>query len=113
LPSSGAKFSSNEVEKKSYDVYQYLIGSGASYSHVIFTSTGGVGYYTLLAQSQGLLCSKTKYIVGIDSLPLGIKERIESGDSKYESTNSVTLKKDFFSQKSIELAVRAFRNLIF
>jgi hypothetical protein len=75
------------------------------YSHVYFTASSGAGYHTLLAQSQGLLCTKTSYIVGMDSLTPGAIERIESDDPNYMPLQPATLKNDYLSRKSVELAV--------
>ncbi|KAJ3414845.1 hypothetical protein HDV05_006002 [Chytridiales sp. JEL 0842] len=104
LPQTGLNHGSASIEATSYSVYQYLIGMSAKFSHVYFSASSGSGYYTLLAQSQGLLCSKTSYIVGVDRLPRGVAERIESGDSAYMPVTAETLKSDYLMRKSVELA---------
>ncbi|KAJ3071968.1 hypothetical protein HDU98_004496 [Podochytrium sp. JEL0797] len=105
LPQSGLEFGDNSIEAKSYSVYQYLIHSSTpKFSHVYFSSDSGSGYYTLLAQSQGLLCSSTVYINGIDSLPVQAAARINADDKAFMVTDKNTLKLDFFMQKSAELA---------
>ncbi|KAJ3267003.1 hypothetical protein HDU76_011881, partial [Blyttiomyces sp. JEL0837] len=93
-----------KVEQKSYEVYQYLLRSTGKFSHVYFSATSGTAYYTLTAQSQGLLCSKTSYVVAMDTLTRGALEQIESGDAEFYSVNPDTLKLDYMTQKSMELA---------
>ncbi|KAJ3213389.1 hypothetical protein HDU67_002921 [Dinochytrium kinnereticum] len=103
LPSTGVNLGKQSVETVSYEVYQYLLRTPA-FSHVIFTASSGTAYYTLQAQKQGLLCSNTRFIVGVDSLSKGAQERIESGDPEYHPVAVDTLKNDFLTQQSIEMA---------
>ncbi|KAJ3348598.1 hypothetical protein HDU83_001140 [Entophlyctis luteolus] len=104
LPDSGLNFADNSFEATSYNVYQYFLQSRTKFSHVYFSATSGVAYYTLLAQQQGLLCSNTVYINGMDSLSAEAAAKIESGDASAMLLDKDSLKLDFFQRKSAQLA---------
>ncbi|KAJ3093166.1 hypothetical protein HK102_006082 [Quaeritorhiza haematococci] len=103
LPQTGLPFGTNPVEQRSYEVYQYLIRR-EQFAFVYFDAADGAGYYTLLAQSQGLVCSQTKFILGVDKLPKGTVEMLESADPDHLVTDTDTLKLDYVHQKTVELA---------
>lgn len=73
-----------------------------------FNADSGEGFFTLLAQKQGLICSKTKFIVGVDALPAGDIEIIASSDPHHIVSDVATLKLDYMHQKSAELAVTLY-----
>ncbi|KAI9362457.1 hypothetical protein DFJ73DRAFT_793039, partial [Zopfochytrium polystomum] len=104
LPPSGVNFGEQKLEELSYNAYQYLLKSEEAFSHVYFSASSGVGYFTLLAQSQGLVAWKTHFIVGMDTFPKGYLERLDSGDEDYRPVDLKALKLDFMQQKSVELA---------
>ncbi|KAI9347615.1 hypothetical protein BDR26DRAFT_47834 [Obelidium mucronatum] len=104
LPQTGLDYGDNQIESTSYSVYQFILQSASKFSHVYFSSSTGSGYYTLLAQSQGLLCSNTVFINGMDTLPVEINARINSGDADVMVTDKTDLKLDYFMKKSAELA---------
>lgn len=102
---SGLSYGANHpVEERSYEVYQYILRSPDQYSVVHFSATSGSGFYTLMAQKQGLICSKTKFVVGIDSLTPSEIEVIERNDPEYVVTEINTLKLDYVQRKSAEMA---------
>ncbi|KAJ3217598.1 hypothetical protein HK099_005400 [Clydaea vesicula] len=109
LPSLGLSFGENPTEERSYEVYQYLIRQQKQYATVHFTAHSGTGFYTLMAQKQGLICSKTKYIVQVDRLPPGDTKTIEMNDPNFVVTDLNTLKLDYITLKSVEYA----DNLVF
>ncbi|KAJ3210339.1 hypothetical protein HDU82_008330 [Entophlyctis luteolus] len=104
LTDSGLNFADNSFEATSYNVYQYFLQSRTKFSHVYFSATSGVAYYTLVAQQQGLLCSNTVYINGMDSLTAEAAVKIESGDASAMLLDKDLLKLDFFQRKSAQLA---------
>ncbi|KAI8812476.1 hypothetical protein BJ742DRAFT_735735 [Cladochytrium replicatum] len=104
LPTSGLAFGNALVEKRAFDVFQFLKTRVPAYKVVYFTSFSGAGYYTLLSQRQGLFCSSTKFIVGLDSLWQSEIEKLDSGDPEYVATDVDTLKFDYVQKKSVELA---------
>jgi hypothetical protein len=94
----------NPIETKSYEVYQYIIRQSDQFAIVHFTAESGAGYYTLLAQKQGLICSSGKFVVSIGNLAPGSLEMIEKGaDHVISDVN--TLKLDYIVQKTVEMAV--------
>jgi hypothetical protein len=93
----------NPVETKSYEVYQYLLHQPNQFATVHFTAESGAGYYTILAQNQGLICSKSKFVVSIGNLAPGNLEQLEKGD--HVISDVTTLKKDYIVKKTVELAV--------
>ncbi|KAJ3237422.1 hypothetical protein HDU81_009520 [Chytriomyces hyalinus] len=115
LRATGLEFGDNLYESKSYAVYQHLMQSSSQFSHVYFETASGSGYYTLLAQSQGLFCTDTVFINGMETLTVDTAARIESGDDKFIVTDLDSLKKDFLMRKSAELAdVNVFSsNIVF
>ncbi|KAI8809738.1 hypothetical protein BJ742DRAFT_770877 [Cladochytrium replicatum] len=104
LPTSGLAFGNALVEKRAFDVFQFLKTRVPAFKVVYFTSFSGAGYYTLLSQRQGLFCSSTKFIVGLDSLWQSEIEKLDSGDPEYVATDVDTLKFDYVQKKSVELA---------
>ncbi|KAL3895650.1 MAG: hypothetical protein SGCHY_004573, partial [Lobulomycetales sp.] len=98
---------SASVEALSYEVYQFIINQEDQYEFVHFSATSGAGYYTLLAQSQGLICSATKFVVSLDDLnPSEIKRRGQTGTASADLviTDAAILKKDYIVQKTLELS---------
>lgn len=108
LEPTGVFYGENiQVEALSYEVYQFIIHQPDQFAVVHFSAVSGAGYYTLLAQQQGLICSETKYVLGVDNLAPGSIETMNQGDPEnYVVTNANTLKKDFMMEKTIEWAVR-------
>ncbi|KAJ3134249.1 hypothetical protein HK100_003686, partial [Physocladia obscura] len=104
MPETDVNLGENPLEANSYAVYQYILQSPAKFSHIYFSATSGTGYYTLLAQEQGLLCSNTIFINGIDTLPVETTARLTAGESDFMITDKNSLKLDFFQKKSAELA---------
>lgn len=110
---SGLPFGTNPLEERSYEVYQYLIHLPNQFSVVHFSAASGTGYYTLLAQSQGLICSKSTFVVGLDRLPPSEVEMLESNDPNHVVVDLDTLKLDFLLRKSAELAVKSFSHKLY
>ncbi|KAJ3406769.1 hypothetical protein HDU80_010452 [Chytriomyces hyalinus] len=103
LTATGLDFGENSLESKSYAVYQHILQLPSQFSHVYFEASSGTGYYTLLAQSQGLFCTDTVFINGIDALTVDAAGRIDSGDDTFIVTDKESLKRDFLMRKSVEL----------
>ena len=102
----GVLLGPNPLERRSYEVFHYLKTRTPGFSVVYFSASSGAGYYTLEAQKQGLICPKTKFVVGLDRFTKGSLEKLEAGDEEYTVTDVKTLKLDFLHQRSVELAVR-------
>ncbi|KAJ3194189.1 hypothetical protein HK101_003309 [Irineochytrium annulatum] len=103
LPDSAVPLNGGELENRSYRVFKFL-SSSTTYGTVLFSAAGGIGYHTLDAQRQGLFCTETKFVVSMDVPTQGAIERLESGDADYMPVQANTLKSDFMSRMSVELA---------
>lgn len=102
LPESGAHFDKS-VESRSFDAYKFLQNN--EYSLVYFGSNHGVGYFSLSSHKQGLLAKHTKFIVGLDSLPIYSRLKIEGGSNEHLVTDLIALKEKFLIEKSASLSV--------
>lgn len=94
----------NALEYRSHSVHQY-IRSHREWGTIHFTSSSGAGYFTLLAEHQGIECLNATFIVGLDILPKSTIQILESGNPQHLVTDLSILKLDFMQQKSIEYAV--------
>ncbi|KAJ1537334.1 hypothetical protein HK096_004967 [Nowakowskiella sp. JEL0078] len=102
LPSSDLSFGSNQIEKLSHEVYIYLNSLPRSFGIVYFTTTSGAGYFTLLSNHQGMQCSRSKYVVGIDEFSKNTLGH--SYNTNLYQSNLDTLKLDYVQKMSVELA---------
>ncbi|KAJ1558850.1 hypothetical protein HK096_002033, partial [Nowakowskiella sp. JEL0078] len=102
LPSSGLSFGSNQIEQLSHEVSIFLNSFPRSFGTVYFTATSGAGYFTLLGNHQGIQCSLSKYIVGIDEFSKNTLGRSHNLNL-YES-NLDALKLDYVQKMSVEFA---------
>ena len=97
-----------KVEALSYEVYQFIINQPEQFEIVHFDANSGAGYYTILAQKQGLICSETRFVASLDGLNPSEIERLTKGSVETKDhviTDVNALKKDYIVQKSVELAV--------
>ncbi|KAI9145546.1 hypothetical protein BKA69DRAFT_442162 [Paraphysoderma sedebokerense] len=101
VESENIDYGSSATVSNSMAVYEYLQNN--FYDVVYFDASTGYGYYTLLAQKQGLRCYSSKFIVGVNSFSDSLMEQINSGLDE-PVTDVELLKQDFMRQKSIELA---------
>ena len=107
--STDVNYGSNPIESRSFQVYQYLLNNPVQYSIVHFSASSGAGFYTLTAQRQGLICSKSKFVVSANTLPAGAIETLLANNAGYVVTDLNTLKKDYVYQKSVEMAVSLYK----
>ncbi|KAJ1565640.1 hypothetical protein HK405_011912, partial [Cladochytrium tenue] len=104
LPSTSVGFGERALEERAYDVYQFLAHAPRAFEHVVFSAASGAGYYTLLAQSQGLLASGSNFVVTVDSFPRAHHHAQDPADKDSFVADIDALKLDFMQQKSAELA---------
>ncbi|KAJ3126926.1 hypothetical protein HK098_006966 [Nowakowskiella sp. JEL0407] len=103
LPDSEISFGNNQLEKRSFEVSQYL-NTNNKYSTIYFTAQSGSGYFYLLQNHQGRSCSKSKLVVGLDGFWESRLEQLTLGINEYYPTKLDTLKLDHVQRKSIEFA---------
>jgi hypothetical protein len=106
LPESGVEFPQNILERRSFDAFKFLQKN--DFSIIYFTSSAGIGYYSINSHQQGLLAPNSKFILGMDTLPLASRLKIESDVDDYLVIDILALKEKFMIEKSIENSVRQF-----
>ncbi|KAJ3088543.1 hypothetical protein HK102_008515 [Quaeritorhiza haematococci] len=126
LPRSGLPFADRPIEHLSFEIYRFFRTHHQSFSivHFILGSDPSLStaapYYTLRARSQGLLCTDTKFVIGLDHLPHADVEGIVNGvpggvgfflgdggaglDEEHLVTDLGTLKMDYVYRKNMEMA---------
>jgi hypothetical protein len=72
---------------------------------VYFTSNSGIGYYSISSHHQGILGKNSKFVLGIDSLPLYTQMTIANQMEDYIVTDTVALKEKYMIEKSAALSV--------
>ena len=77
---------------------------------VVYFQTAGLGYYTLQAQNQGLLCVLSRIVLLIERLP-EIAEKKLSGDQWMNDLWGI--KDEYLARKAAELAVNYICHLHF
>jgi hypothetical protein len=106
LPESGAKFGKNNLESRSFDAFKFLQAN--EFSLVYFTSSSGIGYYSIHSHHQGLLGKNTKFVLGIDTLPLYTQMKNANEIDDYVVADTVALKEKYMIEKSAALSVIIF-----
>lgn len=94
------------VEEKSFAAYSYLRSLPKDFSTVIFSSSSHTGFYTLNSVHQGLLASKTNFVLSLDDLSERDIELKQYPVNTHTVTDVTMLKKHFMMQESIKLSVR-------
>jgi hypothetical protein len=103
LPESGAQFGENKLESRSFDAYKFLQAN--NFALVYFTSNSGIGYYSISSHHQGILAKTSKFVLGIDSLPLYTQKKIANQLDDDVVADPVALKEKYMIEKSAAFSV--------
>lgn len=92
------------VEQKPFAAYAYLRSLPKDFSTVIFSSSSHTAYYTMKSVHQGLLLTKTKFILSLDDLSERDIELNQDPSYTPSVTDVSVLKKHYMTQESIKMA---------
>lgn len=70
-----------------------------------FTSSAGIGYYSINSHHQGLLAKNSKFVLGIDKMPLSTQLKLGNGIDDYIVTDIAALKEKYMIERAAELSV--------
>jgi glycosyltransferase involved in cell wall biosynthesis len=102
------RFENSLVAEISYRVMRWIVDESqvrrGPWEMIFMLGGKGVGYYTLLAQRQGLLCIGSHIVVGLDGLSPLRRDQFRKGSKNALVTEEESLAGDFLQQRSTEMA---------
>lgn len=108
LTEFGMRFEGTERQSSSHRAMHWITTEsalrGGPWEVIMMMGGKGIGYYTLLAQRQGLACIGSHMLVALDELTPVRKEQIQKGSKTALVVHEEALAADWMQQRSSEMA---------